>query len=140
MKIDGTDSNWTLYIHLPDRQRQSICISMKIKDENPSPNHLFKVEIKADVSGHQLLTPANRHHVRTEGMFAAPKEIQPEVVSVNFRRLNNGDKYFLEEVPFMHNHDLTPYLYAGTFTILAHVWMKEIEVVDSFCNERKSDY
>jgi len=90
---------------------------------------LFKAEIKIDPFGHHLMSPANRHLVRSKGFYAEPDMVEPIVKHFDYQEI--GHEIFLEEVLTFPEEKFISYLDAGGLAIFVTVWMKTVEIVNT---------
>lgn len=144
-----TDAEWGLRIYpcikkcydphngepLP---KKFISFKLHIQDNESHTlaKRLFKVEIKIDPLGHQLMSPANRHLVKSKGFYAEPEFIEPIVKVFDYQEIkgevvHEGKLIFCDE-------KFASYLDGGALAVFATAWIKTVEVHNVFEKTEKN--
>jgi hypothetical protein len=140
VNFDDTNTEWSIKIHPKidkmynsdkDVHEMFFRFQLNIQDKNSElpAKRLFKTEIKIDPFGHHLMSPANRHLVRSKGFYAEPDMVEPIVKVFDYQEI--GHEMFMEEVFTFPEDKFASYLDGGGMTIFVTVWMKTVEIVNS---------
>lgn len=77
-----------------------------------------------------MMSPANRHLVRSRGIYAEPVHEKPAVWSVDYLPVNEKQEFWCEN--FIQHDHLVYYCGGGTLTLNVNAWLKTVEVVNTF--------
>lgn len=103
------DVSWFLEV-FPGQDR--VKLFLKINDNEPVKNRLFRAEISVDGDGQHLNTSANRHLVTERGFFAEPEVVEPP--KWNFKYQKNNEAEFEK---FWPTKDVEKFLNGGTLAL-----------------------
>lgn len=120
ISFHDTKASWFLEVwpRFIDEGSEYVKVSFVLNDNVPSKHRLFKAEIEVDGDGHHMMSPANRHMVKSQGFYADPEYIKPPCWVLDYQP--NLQKSF-ENDHFMTHGAVAGFLNGGVLTLKAKV-------------------
>lgn len=136
MKIEHFDSAWQLTVFPKTQKTENVAIGFKVLSLDASHfKTLLKFEVRAEVTGNEMTSPANRHMSRTRGPYAEPVHEKPAVWTVDYTPVQAQQEFLCEN--FIDHQHLPYYLGGGCLTLHVDAFIKTVEVIHNFDSKTK---